>query len=233
MPELEQQLARLGTEIDFPPTPDLARAVRAHLEPRPRLSWRLALAAALVLVALGAGLVAVPPVRDTVAGWLGLKNVTIERVKVLPSPQPSPIPPPGRLVSLAEAERAVSFTVRPPRALGSPDRVYLQSDPPAGGEVTLDYGPISVSEFRGQPYLGKILGPGTRVEPVTVNGNTGAWISGEAHDFFYTDTRGMAQTQTLRPAGSVLLWEEGGLILRVEGAATKERALAIATSLEP
>lgn len=73
--DLERELRELGSRLEYPPTPDLARAVRSRLdaEPAPRRGWfespvaRWAAVAAVVLIA--AVPVLSPPARDTVAGW--------------------------------------------------------------------------------------------------------------------------------------------------------------------
>ncbi|MDQ3862848.1 MAG: DUF4367 domain-containing protein [Actinomycetota bacterium] len=81
--DLESELRELGSLIDYPPTPDVARAVRTRLDEendRPRRSWLAfptlrwaAVAAAFVLV------VAVPTLspglRATVGGWLVAKDI--------------------------------------------------------------------------------------------------------------------------------------------------------------
>jgi hypothetical protein len=116
--ELERALRDLGQRIAFPPTPDLARAVRLRLADAPagraerapsaweRLtSWfggaaggpspRRAIAvAALALVVLGAAVLAfVPGARDTVAGWFGVRGIRIVFVEETPTPAPTPTVP--------------------------------------------------------------------------------------------------------------------------------------------
>jgi hypothetical protein len=75
--DLERELRELGTRVEYPPTPDLARAVRRRLEeaeqPAPRRGWfdipvvRWAAVAAVVLLAAFPALS--PAMRDTVTGW--------------------------------------------------------------------------------------------------------------------------------------------------------------------
>jgi Domain of unknown function (DUF4367) len=78
--ELERELRELGSYIEYPPTPDLARAVRRSLEqvgtarpPRSRRFWsslptlRWAVAAALLLIVAVPALS--PTMRATVTGW--------------------------------------------------------------------------------------------------------------------------------------------------------------------
>jgi hypothetical protein len=79
--ELERELRELGSHIEYPPTPDLARAVRRSLDheatvrptrPRrfwsslPSLRWAVAATAFVLIVAVPA---LSPTMRATVAGW--------------------------------------------------------------------------------------------------------------------------------------------------------------------
>ncbi len=237
MPELEAALAALGEDLRFPPTPDLAAAVGARLRPR-RPGWeRLALAAAVVLAVLGIAVAAWAPARDTVAGWLGVPGVGIERVpKMPPATSPSGIDL-GSESTLAGAEAQAGFHVSQASGLGMP-RVFV-AQVPSGREVALVYktagGEFVLTELRGsvQGYsFEKLVGPETLIEPVTVNGENGWWLSGHPHAFFYDDAQGNPQMGTLRLASNTLAWEQGGIIYRLEGASlSKSAALAIAASL--
>ena len=96
MADLERQLRQLGAEVEYPPTPQLARAVTQRLagegveSRRPRPSWRplsaraALLAAALVLVLVGSVVAAVPAARDALLDLVGLRGATVERVPSLP-----------------------------------------------------------------------------------------------------------------------------------------------------
>lgn len=289
-PDPEAALRDLAPRLAYPPTPDLALAVRRRLaaqgpaRPRPRWwgGWlggaaaRLTTAALALVALLILGLVLWPDARAVVADRLGLRGVDIRQdvpfqpaPPATPSATPSPVPTPGvptatprptpspiplgqRLglgtpVSLAAVRARVPFPVRVPAALGAPDEVYLAPTPPEG-QVSLVYVPrpalprtaetgvgLLLSQFRGtfEPTMGKGLGPETRVEEVTVNGGRGFWLEGRPHLFFYRDSRGAIQDQTLRLAGSVLLWEQGDVTLRIESALPKAEALRIAASVAP
>jgi len=84
-----------------------------------------------------------------------------------------------------------------------------------------------------RPSIGKAAGPATRIEPVRVGGRRGFWLSGAPHEVTFLDARGEPRSATLRLAGDTLLWEAGGLLLRLEGAASKPAALRIAQSMGP
>lgn len=234
---LQERLRALSAEFEWPPTPDLAAAVSRRLGLRaaapsrmPRRALWLALAAAfLVAIAVAA----TPGSREVVAGWLGLTRVTVKLAPRPASPFPSnPAEGERRLVSLAEARSSVAFGVLVPS--GPVTAVYLVGGPP-GGEVQFEVaGGTLVTEAGGsfeERILGKVVGPGTDVSAATVRGRPGAWIHGSPHGVAYLDSQGSFRLETLRVAGNVLVWEEGRVVIRVEGAPTETEALAIAAGL--
>ena len=239
MAELELELRRLGGEVAWPETPDLARVVLRRIEAAPERRFRprmLAIALALVAVAVGA-VFAVPPARTAVLDWLGFGGVDIRRVAELPR-----VPSEGRLV-LGERvglERARALTEHPvlvPDEAGfeQPDAVY--ADPFAPGRpVALVYGSLDrprllVLEFLAAPLFEKALLGETRVEQVRVDGARGLWIEGRRHEFFYRTRDLEAMRDTQRLAGNTLLWTRGPLTLRIEGDLSKEEAIRIAESM--
>jgi len=253
--DLEPQLTGLVADLAWPPTPDLRAAVRRSIM-MPRRPWygsRWALAAVAVIVIVAA-LLTYPPTRTAIADWVNL-HTSINRTTTLPTPSPLPPGPLGsRLglggpVTLASARSAVKWQVLIPGALGQPDEVYLQNPPdgPSEGEVTLVYAarpgiPVSgetgvsvlVTEARGsvnQNFFGKTVGPGTTIEPVTIDGHQGWWISGQPHVFFFDDANGDPRLETLRLATNTLILDEGGTIVRFEGDLTEQQALDLAASL--
>ena len=253
--ELEQRLARLRPELDWPRTPDLAARVRARIAARAavRRSWfqsRWALAAILALAVLAA-LTAYTPSREAIASWLNL-HTFITRVNQLPTPSPRPSGSIGERLSLGvqttlgDARQKVTWKILVPASLGNPDEVYYQSGPPEG-EVTLVYKSrpglkesgqtgvaVLITEVNGKVdtnYFGKMLGPDTTLEDVTVSGHQGYWISGSPHDFFFTDASGTFRNETLRLATNTLIFDDHGTIVRIEGDLTRAQALEVATSL--
>lgn len=144
--DLDQALADLGTRLAFPPTPDLASAVRRAMteQPRPPVApirrfpvRRILVAAAIVILALVAALILADGFRTTVADLFGVRGVriTIERdeaTATATASQPQPATPVGpnlllgQRLSLAEAQRQVDFPIGIPSDLGNPDEVYLR-----------------------------------------------------------------------------------------------------------
>jgi hypothetical protein len=256
--DLEQRLVLLQAEIEWPVTPALAARVRARIAaPAPALRpWfqnRWALAAAAVLVVLAA-LIAYTPSRDAIASWINLHTI-FTRVNQLPTPSPLPSGPIGKRLglgdatTLAQAQSQVSWHIVVPASLSQPDEVYLQLPPegPPQGEVTLVYKSrpglktsgqtgvaVLITEANGKvdaQFFGKMLGDGTTMEQVTVNGHQGYWISGQPHLFIFVDASGQFRYETLRLATNTLLIDDNGTVIRIEGDLTKTQALEIAASL--
>jgi hypothetical protein len=225
MPELDVALRELGSQVEFPPTPDIASAIRGRLERRRPWSRRpLAIALAVLIVAIGA-VFAVPPARTAILDWLGLRHVSIVRVDKLPPTEPIVRLDLGRETSLA---RAPLWALVPD---DKPDRVFVDD-----GTVHMLWGDpqkprLLLSEFRGDPYIEKVVEGDTEVEPVRVNGRAGAWLE-QPHVVMFKDPRGRFRDDPPRLAGKTLLWEHGEVTLRLEGDLTKEQALRIARSAD-
>jgi hypothetical protein len=250
---LEAALADLGGSLIFPPTPPLAVAVATAIRSEPaRRSWSfgrplrsglaLGLAAALLVAGLAAAIgFALGGLRITFGGpapGTALpQDVVSERAF-------------GDPVSVGELSDRLGFEpVAPTLAeLGAPDHAYV-AKPPSGGSLALIWGDrqgfaadpesgigVVLTEFRaevGPETFEKMITSGVRVESVSVNGEPGYWIEGGEHYFFYRDAAGQVVDDTLRLVGNALIWEEGGLTLRIEGAPTLPEALRIAESLSP
>lgn len=242
MTELERDLAALGRALDYPPTPNLAPRVRARLEERrPVFAFplRRALAFGLVLLVVAAGaLMAVPSTRSAILEWLGVEGVTIEPVETLPAVEPRADLELGEAVSLEDAERRAGYDVRVPEELGPPDAVYVREEFPLE-IVSLVYATddgedeFLLTQFRAglrNVVAKKLVQPGTTVVPVTLAGGPGFWIEGAPHVVAWVDRDGMVHEETLALAGNVLLWQDGDLTLRLEGARTLSEALRIASS---
>ena len=256
MPELEDDLSALGAVIAWPATPGhLWRgAVRRRAEARWSWNNRWVIAAAAVLLIV-ATLLAYTPTRSAVAGWLNLHTI-FNRTENPPTPAPRPSGPLGQRfdlgleTTLPGAQQQVGWHIAVPASLGAPDEVYLKLPPtgPSGGEVTLVYAArpgiqvsgitgvsVLVTEARGrtnEQFFQKTLGPGVTIEPVTVAGHSGYWISGRPHNLVFVDANGDPYYETLRLATNTLILDAGGTVVRVEGDMSQEQAIQIGRSLE-
>jgi hypothetical protein len=251
MPDLHDELTALS--VEWPATPDVAGAVAARLaageavaRPR-RRAWRPALAYALAALTAGFALVmaASPDARSAVLEWLGLKSVKIERREPT-----APPPRPGKLgaglglgtpATVDEARRRFPF-LRLPAAdgLGRPDAVYVgrlgvalvygerpgyARSPTTGAAVLVQELPARVD-----PFIQKTIGAASRLERLRVDADPAFFITG-AHGFAY-EGEGGVRFEDQRLAGNTLLVERAdGLLIRVEGDLTRDRAVAIARSI--
>ena len=239
MPDLETTLHQLAVDVAFPPTPPLADAVAARLEPRGarrRLftGRRVALALAVRVAAVAAVLAASPGARSAFLELFGIEGATVYRVER--SPDVTRFGPlvRGELVPLHEARRGVGFDLLvPPSSGGQVDEAFLDR---GVGAVSFVYccPELILTEFRGEalPYVQKIAGPDVRIEEVTVRGDPGLWIEG-AHAVLFRDAAGIVHDEELRLAGNVLVWEHGGITYRLEGDLDRDDALALAADLRP
>jgi len=253
--DLERALRELGPRYPYPPTPNLAVAVRRRIVARPvapvrrRGLWRdprrLALAAAVVLVLAGAAALINPTTRDAIAHFFHVPGVIVSRVSPLPSLSPVTPLNLGRRTTMADAQTAVSFNVAIPSTLGTPEAVYVDTEVP-GGEVALAYAPrpgiplvkqtelgVLITEFRGDlvpGFLTKEAGPSTTLEETSVNGDPGWWVAGEPH-LVITRIGDTDYPVTLRMAANTLIWEHGGTTYRIESGLSRADAFRIAAGL--
>jgi hypothetical protein len=235
LPELERELRALAVTVEFPPGPDLAAAVGERLRTRPSLARRRLRPLVVALGALALALVAalaVPPARSAILDLLGIGGATIERVETQPRAPVDADLALGARVELADARRAVDFPVLVPPA----SRVHAYLDRSlASGKVSFvwreDGRRLLLSEFRGEVIVEKSVGPRTSVEHLRVRGVSGVWLTRARHTVIWRDARGNVREETRRLAGNVLLWTAGGVTYRLEGAADRAQALAVARSL--
>ncbi|MFD9001369.1 hypothetical protein ACFV0T_10425 [Streptomyces sp. NPDC059582] len=246
---LERILAeRLPVPVAEPPgRAERLRALRRWTGAR----WRSLTA---TLCALLAVLVLTPPVRAAVFDWFGFGGV---EVRYDPSAVPSPgaeVPGCGRSVSLAQAARRTGFEPLVPRALGVPDTVTVTGEPRGRSLVSLCWRErghvVRLDEFPARLDVG--FAKTVREQPEWLSLGTAPPVGGlqdpalwfpRPHllSFWLVDADGTRFTREQRTAGPTLLWTHAtdtgtgtgsdDVTLRLEGVASKERAVEIALSL--
>ncbi|MBE7553936.1 MAG: hypothetical protein HS126_22960 [Anaerolineales bacterium] len=260
----EARLQQLARRFPYPATPDVTSIVRAQLAEgsRPKLGLpprRLAWAALLVLLIL-AGLLAVPQVRAALVEYLQIGAVRIFLVEptqtptptpaaaslkerpLTPTPRPSPTPLPSLLdlagaTTLAQAQAQVDFPIRLPAYpanLGEPDWVFLQDFD--GPLVVLVWAkPDQPNQVQFSLHM---LGPGTfagkgppvTVQETTVNGQRAYWTEGPYLLQIRRNNRTENDVRRLID-GHVLVWTEAEITYRLETDLSLEEAVKIAESL--
>ena len=231
MSELELRLSALREEIAWPETPRLDLA----LDSRPTRAVRLrplALGLAILLAVLAGVLALSPGARSAFLEIFELRGAKVERVETLPEVEVERFDF-GELVTREEAERRVGFELLD---LGQPNQIYVRDDRLASvvyGDA--DKPRLVLSQLRGAIYEGFVKKTGSRgtiVEQVTVDGEPGLFITGDDHFVMFRDETGAITDEPTYLAGTVLLWNRGDLLLRLEGDLTREEALELAESVE-
>ncbi len=256
MVELERRLLALARELEYPPTPDLAGAVRRRIEapaspsrpraPRRRLARVLVIAVLLLALAAATTLAVSPAARDSLRDLLDIGGVEIETTTAPPPPAVRRGPDLGRPTTLAAATAELGFRPLVPAALGRPDGVFAdrhpqalnlvyRPDPPRLPHTTTTGVGLLVTELPGRvsgEYLHKVVSVATRVERLMVDGRPAVWIAGAPHFFLYGGRDGRILESELDVAQNVLLLQRGPVVVRLEGAFGEREAVRIARSLE-
>ncbi len=230
MNDLERRLQELGGEIAYPATPRFDLTFERR---RARIARPLALGFAL-LVAVFAGVLALSPgARSAFLEIFQIRGATVERLETLPD-IPAQRLDFGERVSRDEAERRAGFELLD---LGSePDAIFVRPD----GLASVIYGDparprLVLSQARGAIYDGfikKTGGSGTTIRRVTIDGEPGLFVDGADHFVMFRDENGFISDERTYLAGTVLLWNRGDLLLRLEGDLDLSEAHALARSVE-
>ena len=227
MAELETALRQLGHEVAFPPTPDLAPAIRGRLE-RPQRFWRRPAAIALAVLVVAASQLCSRcrsrARRSSTGSACGTSASSVSRSCRWCLPRDDSTSGAGSPSTRPSAARRGSFPD------SEPDSVWLNESLP-GGKVSLLWGTPSnvrllLAEVTGRAYIEKIIGGDSQVERVDI-GSAGAWFQGP-HVVMFQDRDGRFHDSQARLAGSTLVWQDGDVTLRLEGRLTEAEALRIA-----
>jgi hypothetical protein len=215
---------------------------------RRSMRWALTLAiiALLAIAAIaGAAILGLPGLRLTL-GDPGTPPPTATVAR--PSESPGADLELGAATTVDEARDMVGRDIALPAdpTLGPPDAVYV--DRPKGDAVALVWAPTAalpatldpgvgliVQTFDGtihRDYFEKIVGGGATIEPVTVDGHAGYWISGAPHLFFFNDAQGRFIDDARRWVGDALVWSDGTTTYRIESALGRDATIVLAESLE-
>ncbi len=129
-----------------------------------------------------------------------------------------------RYASIGEAGRVAGFRPLAPNGLGTPDLVYWRADP---GVITLVYRPRpGLPAVRDDPEIGALVMEARG--SVAVNGAQGFWVTGAQHGFFFYQHGAGGQGDNFRLSGDALVWNQAGLVVRIESGLTEDRALQMA-----
>ena len=225
----------------MPEAPDLAAHVLGRIgtaRPAPRRR-RLVLAFAVLALAALLATLAIPDARSALLRFLQIGGDRIELVDELPAVAPSPpeldLDHSASVSRLDEARRRAAFDLL--ELEEEPDSVYIGDR----GTVWFLYGrPEAVRLLVAQTprlevdesfLLKKLAGAGTIVETTTVRGARAYFLSGAPHVVILVDENGFGVPESTRLARDVLVWEEDGRTVRLEGDLTLAEATELAESL--
>jgi hypothetical protein len=248
-----ERLRRTAQAFAYPPTPDLAAAVRERLTARRprrtrRLGWALAVAALAILA-----LLAVPEVRAGVGRLLRIGAVEIVPAaspsgSIVASAQPdetsapAPAAKPNQMLlrlrgatTLEGARQRMPFAIKLPRApadLGPPDRVFVQ-ELGDGAAILVWTEPDQPEQVRLALYQLPSDAMIRKLEPrviaeTTVSGQRALWTEGPYLLEFRNSFEPLASRLV---TGNVLIWTRDGVTYRLESALSMEEAITIAESL--
>ncbi len=238
--------------VEYPPTPDIASAVRMRLAvvpmpaPRSRMpaaGWVRPLAAGLAVLVLAVVVVlsASSGAREAVAEFLGLR-VKGEQVAILTPPAAgetaTPFPTPVALeryatpVAATELEAVLGFEPARPGGAGSPLGTYVVDYADVRVAV-LQYETFDIWQVRlpsGNPFFGKGV---TALVETAVNGNPAYWIAGGGHIVRFAGPDGTVVAGSERTVDrNTLIWaSSSGMNYRLETGLPLEEAIAIASTL--
>jgi hypothetical protein len=229
-PMFEERLAACGEALEFPGADTLADDVLAIIRRDDRAStpWRRAALVAAALLAVIALVVAlIPDSRHAVARWFGLERLEVRVVDEIPATSGGGPGPAFTLDGAAMATGVVPYVVS---SMGDPVGVHV----PDGRYVAVSYDDagtkVVVATLPGRLFY-KAVGERTQVRPVDVGGVDGIWVTGAPHVLVYESLDG--DVVEARAATDALAWQEGDVIVRIEGDIPLTRALELAADVRP
>ena len=232
----------LARSLVYPATPDVVLAIKRREmgSPRPQtFPLRRAVALVLALVTLCASLWAVPQVRAAIAEWWQMGAVRIFPVQATPSPPVTPLPPPdlsqlGSLVTLAEAQAEVSYSIWHSPDLGPPDALYVRRDYDPAVVSLVWFDAAAPEQIKAMLWHINLPLYSTKwiyinqMQEVTVNGLPAFGLTGP-HQL---QLLGNPTAPPRLVTNTVLIWTDGDMTYRLEGDFTLEEAVRLAESLQ-
>ena len=233
MTELPDELRALGQALGAQPRDDLADRVMAAVAapPRRRARWRRWVAAlAVLLAAVGVSAAVSAPVRAAIVHVFRFGGVEV-REEPGPAPASSPALPGEHPTDVVGAGREVGFRVRVPASLGVPDTVTVADRRVVSLRYPRPDGEVRVDEFAGNlGVLWEKYAAGGVARPVSVAGHDGLWFDGRV-TLVYVGPDGTELPGSVRRTSNTLVWLDGPLTFRIDGAQSLDAALAIAATM--
>jgi hypothetical protein len=250
---VELLLRAAATTASWPETPDLRSTVLARiadaagvaggasLEPRSRPRPSARRAVAVVALALVAALA-----LAGVAGALGFRLPGLEIIPVTSLPPAGAALDLGSPVPLDEARAFDQPRVLLPAAMPGPDTAYVlgvrdhrivtlawraADGAPAlvGSDLAMTL--MAIPGTLDETLVTKLVGRGSTVEPVTVDGGRGWWISGAPHELMVMRPDGSVGVAYASLVGDTLVFERDGTTYRLTSTLGRNRTVEVAETL--
>jgi hypothetical protein len=154
----------------------------------------------------------------------------------------------GELVPLEGVEELTGIPVRLPAdpRLGAPDAVWVDvsknnqvayvwasdADLPETNEPGVGLVLMRFDGTTDPGFFEKVIGTGTHLEMVQVDGHDGFWITGDPHFFYYVRDGQQYFDEDRRWVGDALIWSDGTTTFRIESGLGRDETVAIAESIE-
>lgn len=237
----ENQIASIASHLPYPPTPTippvsrlvLARSMQSEsrrtipmISAMPVLTW-----VAMLILAIGVGLLAVPDIRAAVLSFLRIGAVTITLDGASEGGEALTLDEISGETPLDEAQSKVPYRLRvPPDSL--PDRVFVQ-----GGQLVImvwinDQNQIEQALYQIPDGDWQIIKSADSIKATTVNGEHAVWVD-VRHPVQILRDGEVVEELTYFVGGNVLVWMGNGITYRLESGLSMHDARALAASLVP
>jgi hypothetical protein len=250
---VEMLLRAAATTATWPETPDLRARVVARVstvaagapgsvaQPHPARRPTARRTAVVIALALVAALA-----FAGVAGALGFRLPGLNIVQVASLPPAGAGLDLGSPIPLGDARtfdgpRVLAPTTMPPPdvayVLGTGDRrIVTLAWRASGGEPALVGSDLALTVMAipgtlDETLVTKLLDRGSTVEPVTVDGGRGWWISGAPHELMVIRPDGTAGVAYAALVGDTLVFERDGTVYRLSSTLGRDRTVEVAESL--
>lgn len=252
--EFESRIHSIASEMDYPPTPEVAGSVMTRLQDggRPRFTSRRFAWSLTIIFVLVSSLMLIPPARAAIIEFIqiGIVRIFPQQIETqeplvplttTPGEQlPSLIPLLNNIAGETELTDAQENTPYPlllptyPSDLGLPDHVYVQ-DVEGAMTVLVWIDPhlqedviLSLHFIPAGHWAVRKFEPSVTQE-TQINGQWAIWTEGPYPLFMRNGT-----VEVMRLIeGHVLIWEDDEITYRLETDLNLEEAIKIAESLEP
>lgn len=246
----EKKVREIAGRMQFPPTPDIAGAVRERIEARRgsifrRPVTRLAQPVGVIVLVIVLVVLLVPDLRARAFDWLHVGAVRISEDPPPAAATPFPnllqgydVTPIASIldwdhaITLGKAQDRVDFPIPTVPDLGPPDHVFyyhLEESIIILVWEQPDSTPISLHLIGSRSRVFKY---NAQVETETdVNGQRALWLTGP-HQYEIMPQEGSSAVIQRYIQGNVLIWEAGGVTYRLEGDLTLDEARDLAESLD-